>query len=52
MIFQLQNVADVIFAKLFEQFPLILLKGTLSGLRQFLATETPLKIMKTLFLSP
>ena len=29
-----------------------LLKGGLSGLRQFLATESPLKIMKLLFTSP
>ena len=28
------------------------LKGTLSDLRQFLATESPLKVMKMLFISP
>ena len=28
------------------------LKGAFSGLRQFLATESPLKMMKMLFISP
>ena len=27
-------------------------KGGLSGLRQFLATESPLKVMQMLFISP
>ena len=30
-------------------YPSVLLKGTLSGLRKFLATETPLKLMKIAF---
>ena len=34
---------------LFHQFDRSIIKGTLSGLRQFLATENPLKMMKNAF---
>ena len=33
----------------FHSFDIIAILGTLSGLRQFLATESPLKIMKNAF---
>ena len=34
------------------EFLVELIKGALSGLRQFLATESPLKVMKNAFYSP